>query len=319
MRAFKIVSLLFVVALPLSALSASGADSLSEDLIAQSKLSICRQFKSNKAFVRFSLPLPSFCKTVTSPPPPPPPPLPLPTVDLSALPLTIELGGTSTLSWLTTDADLCDASLGWSGIKPAVGSTVLSPTATTTYSLACGNATGTTTDSVTVNVILPPEPEPEPTLDHLVISEVYYRGSSANEWIEIHNNTGGLVIMDGWTISDAASSDALSTTTIPNGGFAIITGSTTLASSLSIPSGTQIILLGNTSIGSGLNDTGDAVYLKNGAVVVDSISYGTNIDVFNPGIGVVAEGHSIRRASLDADTDTAGDWVDTSPPTPGSF
>jgi len=160
--------------------------------------------------------------------------------------------------------------------------------------------------------------EPPVGLDHLLISEVFYRGASTNEWVEIHNSTGGDVTLNGWTISDAVSSDIIPTATIPNGGFAVIVGSTVDTTLLSIPVEAQILTLANSTIGSGLNDTGDAVFLKNGDVVVDSVSYDSNTDAFSPSVAGVVAGHSIYRTDVGVDTDTALDWADGATPTPGS-
>lgn len=110
-----------------------------------------------KVFARIGRPisLPKFC---TNNPPPPPP---SPTVDINALPLSITLGATSTLSWTSTNASSCTASAGWTGAKTLSGSLDVSPPISTSYTLACGNGISTTSDSVTVIVNIP---VPHPTL-----------------------------------------------------------------------------------------------------------------------------------------------------------
>jgi hypothetical protein len=87
---------------------------------------------------------------------------PAPTIDFTADPATIELGGTSTLSWLVTDADSCTGSLGsggWPGAKdPVSGSEDVSPTATSTYRLTCDGSGGQSESELMVTV-------PDPDID----------------------------------------------------------------------------------------------------------------------------------------------------------
>jgi hypothetical protein len=75
-----------------------------------------------------------------------------PTVTLTADPATITSGQSSTLTWSSTGATTCTASGGWAGTKTTSGTQSVSPTGTTTYTLACTGAGGTTTRSVTVTV-----------------------------------------------------------------------------------------------------------------------------------------------------------------------
>jgi hypothetical protein len=83
--------------------------------------------------------------TVASPPPP--------TVTLSANPATVTRGGSSTLSWTTTNAESCTASGAWSGSKPTSGSESTGPLgASATYTLTCAGAGGSASRSVTVTV-----------------------------------------------------------------------------------------------------------------------------------------------------------------------
>ncbi|MBI1833297.1 MAG: hypothetical protein HYR90_00560 [Candidatus Andersenbacteria bacterium] len=83
-------------------------------------------------------------------------------------PLSVPIGGTSTLTWQATNATACTASLGWSGNKNNVsGTQVTAPlTQSTTYALSCQNAAGVSTGPkfVTITVIGgPPTPTPTPT------------------------------------------------------------------------------------------------------------------------------------------------------------
>lgn len=82
-----------------------------------------------------------------------------PAVTLSANPTTINSGQSSTLSWTSTNATSCTASASptdssFTGTKATNGSQSVSPNSTTTYTLTCSGAAGTTnaTKNVTVTV-----------------------------------------------------------------------------------------------------------------------------------------------------------------------
>ena len=63
---------------------------------------------------------------------------PPPTVTISANPAQVAQGGTSNLSWTSTNASACTASGGWSGNRPTSGTAATDVLAqTTTYSLTC--------------------------------------------------------------------------------------------------------------------------------------------------------------------------------------
>lgn len=74
----------------------------------------------------------------------------LPTVNLTANPTSINYGGSSTLSWNSTNATSCTSY--WTGSTATSGSGVVTPGATTTYSITCSNSVGSATDTATVNV-----------------------------------------------------------------------------------------------------------------------------------------------------------------------
>ena len=75
-----------------------------------------------------------------------------PTVSISANPATIQEGGSSTLTWLSTNADSCTIDQGIGTVNTS-GSTTVSPTATTTYTITATGAGGTATNSVTVTAL----------------------------------------------------------------------------------------------------------------------------------------------------------------------
>lgn len=177
----------------------------------------------------------------------------------------------------------------------------------------------------------PASPTPSPT-NHLVINEVYYdvcskdncggnKGSDGkNEWVEIYNPTSNPIDIFGWKICDNTGCETVSSSSaILTGGFAIITPQSDTWNYWSIPAGVVKISLGTSNIGSGLNNDSDRVILKdNNGNVVDQMSYGADTTAFNPACPDVVEGHSLERNPVGKDTDTAGDFVDRSSPTPGS-
>ncbi len=82
----------------------------------------------------------------------PPPSTPPATVSLLSSPSTISAGGSSTLTWTSTDATSCTASGGWSGTKAVSGNQTVTPSSSTTYTLTCTGAGGSGSASATVTV-----------------------------------------------------------------------------------------------------------------------------------------------------------------------
>jgi peptidoglycan-associated lipoprotein len=100
------------------------------------------------------------CKKKVAPPPPPPPPPPAaPTASLSASPNTVDKGGSTTLTWQTTNAT--DISIDGIGAVQPNGSQQVTPADSTTYHLTAKGPGGTqeATARVTVNA---PAPSPTP-------------------------------------------------------------------------------------------------------------------------------------------------------------
>jgi hypothetical protein len=242
---------------------------------------------------------------------------PAPVIILGADPDTIEEGDVTNVEWTTTNAETCVASGSWSGSKSVHGFEEVSPMTTSDYTLTCTGPGGQDQATTTVTVV-------PPQLNHLIISEVYYDpdvahgADPANEWVEIYNPTNATVGLAGWSIKDGSSTDFLPSININAHGFIIVTASSTTSGLWSFPAGVSIINLGGL-IGNGLANNGDALFLINAAsTTVDAMSYGTVVTGFDPAAPDVADGHSLSRTSLTADTDTAGDWQDTEVPTPGN-
>ena len=89
------------------------------------------------------------------------PPTPAPTVTLSANPATVPSGGTTSLTWSSTNATSCTASGAWSGAQSTAGTaqSVALTTAKNVFTLACTGTGGTTSQSTTVSVT-PSTPAP---------------------------------------------------------------------------------------------------------------------------------------------------------------
>ena len=77
----------------------------------------------------------------------------LPTVSLSANPMTVSVGGSSQLTWSSTNASSCAASGKWSGSKGTSGSeSTGSLTTTGSFTITCSNAAGSVARTVSVAV-----------------------------------------------------------------------------------------------------------------------------------------------------------------------
>jgi len=108
------------------------------------------------------------------PTPAPAPVQPTPTVTLQASPTTIDKGGTSTLSWNSTDATQLSIAPDV-GAVTAQGSTKVTPSDSATYTITATGPGGSAsaTASVTVNAPPPPPEQPKgPTDDEIWAREV---------------------------------------------------------------------------------------------------------------------------------------------------
>ncbi len=86
-------------------------------------------------------------------------PPPAPAVNISANPLSIASGESTTLTWNSSNVDNCTASGDWSGSKGLSGSQTNSNlTSDKTYVLTCTGVGGSASDSISVSVITPPAP-----------------------------------------------------------------------------------------------------------------------------------------------------------------
>lgn len=94
--------------------------------------------------------------TENCPPPPPPPPLspPPPTINISAANPNPPYGGSTIISWTTSNADSCNISpTGWTGTSSSKSTGALY--ATQTYGIVCLGPGGSSSENLTVNIPSP--------------------------------------------------------------------------------------------------------------------------------------------------------------------
>jgi uncharacterized repeat protein (TIGR01451 family) len=115
-----------------------------------------------------------------------PPPTPQPTVTISANPSSVNYGGSSIVTWSSSNATSCTASSGsngWSGQRNLSGSFHTGDlTQTTTYVITCSNSVGSDTAQTTVTVgnqVITPQPNVTISANP---SHVNYNGSSIISW-----------------------------------------------------------------------------------------------------------------------------------------
>src|ERR1700675_4119410 len=116
-------------------------------------------------------------KPPSAPPPstPPPPPAARPTVSLQANPPSINKGDSTTLTWTSTDATQLTISPDV-GAVTAQGSTKVTPSDSTTYTITASGPGGSADSSARVTVAAPPPPAqqqpPGPSTRHLFLRDV---------------------------------------------------------------------------------------------------------------------------------------------------
>jgi hypothetical protein len=161
-------------------------------------------------------------------------------------------------------------------------------------------------------------------VNHILVSEAYpladgaHGGDSAHQWMELFNPTTATATLSHWVVQTSRSSY-----TIPNGTllgpkqYLIVAGAADVRAMWTIPAASQVLVTPD-SFGGGFGSAGDRVrLLSDASSTIDAVSWGADATVLAPAAISPATGHSLIRSSLARDLDTAGDWVDTSAPTPG--
>lgn len=179
--------------------------------------------------------------------------------------------------------------------------------------------------------------------DHLVINEVYYYGNSKgnkhghedddeyrhpvrydekeksdkSEWIELYNPTNEAINLKGYTIVTSETVHKITATRwLRAGGFMLVSHDSSTWHQWDNPNAEKINLGGCPE--KWFKDTGDSIILKDkGENLVDQLSYGDDLSVFDPSIPLVSDGHSFERKTPGYDTGLASDFVEKALPTPG--
>ena len=102
---------------------------------------------------------------------PPPPAAAQPTVSLQASPTAVEKGDPSTLSWTSTDATQLTIAPDV-GTVTAQGTTKVTPSASTTYTITASGPGGSANASARITVAVAAAPTAEPTQDEIFTREV---------------------------------------------------------------------------------------------------------------------------------------------------
>ena len=114
---------------------------------------------------------------------------------LSAAPTTVASGGSSTLSWSSSNATSCTASGAWTGAKTTSGTeTRTGLTANSTFTLTCTGAGGSAVQSVIVTVTPPSPPTVALTATPTTVAS---GGSSTLNWSS--TNATSCTASGGWT------------------------------------------------------------------------------------------------------------------------
>ena len=133
-----------------------------------------------------------------------------PTVLISASPTSLLYGGSTTLSWSSTNASSCSASDGWTGgINTSGSKTIDALTSNTRFSLSCTGVGGTTTERVDVSVSAPaPAPAPAsaiPPVVNLSASPLSIAYNSSHDLTWSTSSADSCVASGNWSGNEAVS------------------------------------------------------------------------------------------------------------------
>lgn len=138
-----------------------------------------------------------------------------------------------------------------------------------------------------------------------------------DEWVEIYNPTDHEISLKNWSLTDNSGTPRKinANKKIKAGGFALVSKDASTWQFWNEDPNALKVELGGV-IGDGLDNGGDRLILKDpGNNIVDSLSWGSDTSIFT--ITNVLLGDSLERLSPGFDTNTAPDFADKNPPTPG--
>ncbi len=166
-------------------------------------------------------------------------------------------------------------------------------------------------------------PTPPSLLLPLLISEILFDpaisgNDMTEEWAELHNPGTVAVSLAGWQIGDREEEDPLPAVHIAPGGFLVIAAAASEAQRLAAR-GISVVALADGSLGGGLGNGGDLLRLRDPTGNEgDAVSYGDNLDAFDPAVPLGPPGASIERVPAGTDSDSAEDWWIQDLPSPGA-
>ncbi len=179
---------------------------------------------------------------------------------------------------------------------------------------------------------LPPHPPPAvcpgspgatncPTIGHMLLGEIFgivdstHGTDPANEWVEIYNGSGTTVNTTGWQLVWGGATTTLPAATVDAGQIIIFSPSTSTRAFWNIPSNVEVVKV--TGAGT-MGENGVVRLIDPTGIVVDMVSWGTDVSAFTPAAPALRSGHSLVRTTVLADGNTANDWSDRASPSPGN-
>ena len=132
------------------------------------------------------------------------------------------------------------------------------------------------------------------------------------EWVELANPSTVAVDTTGWKLGDSSRTDALLAVVVPAGGFVVVAGA-----SAQFAEGVLVIRPPSGQLGGDLGNDGDQLTLVGpDSQVVDEMSFGSNVKVFDPAPAAPARGKTLGLVDVAADP-ARENWRETLRPTPG--
>ncbi len=195
-----------------------------------------------------------------------------PVVNISSDPETIMVGESSTLTWSSTNVDSCVIEPDI-GIVAVNGSTTVSPTETTTYTITATGPDGTATDSITVTVNYPPTAviiaDPETILAG-ESSTLTWSSTNADSCF-IEPDIGSVNMSGSITVTPNETTTYTITATGPGGAVSDNVTVIVISLTVSISADPESILVGGSSVLTWSSTNADSVTIDQGIGSVDTI------------------------------------------------
>jgi hypothetical protein len=143
-------------------------------------------------------------------------------------------------------------------------------------------------------------------------------GEPENEFVELFNNSGATINLNGWTLDDNGTTTTIN---LPNidleaGKILVVAHANIDFSLYGCPgANTPLSYLPASWFSNNLANTGDNLVLRDDlSTIIDALSYGSDTTVFDPSVPVVFDnsGTSLQRQTYNTDfmdSDTIDDWV----------